>query len=642
MATGKSNLTINELDFDTIKSNLKNYLSGQTAYADFNFEGSSINILLDLLAYNTHYTAFYNNMIANEMFLDSAADRENVVSIAKHIGYTPTSRRSSTAEVNVTLGSTAGYSLGSFFPIGQVFTAVKDNKSYSFVNTQTAPVDVNATTNHISGLTIKEGKIKTQSYVYDSTDGVQKFTIPDENVDTTTLSVRVQNSVTDEVGYTDNWRLANRYSTVTSTTRAYFLQESTSGKYQIYFGDGSVGKALSDGNLVTISYLTTNGAIGNGIGFADSSTSRTFTYGSNNSVEVVSASQGGAEKESIDSIRNTAPLSYQAQNRAVTADDYKTLLLQDYPDVDSITIWGGEENDPPSFGTVFISFKPSVGTSISEVTKNTILDTLATSQSMVGVKAEIVDPDYLYIRIRSEINFRTDLASISASGIAQLVRNKIINYGQDNLDKFEKGLRYSKLVKEIDDADASILGNETTLEMEYRLLPEIDRLSSYRFSFDNSIFHPHAGHTPVLYSKEFQYTDSGGTTRDVFFEDDGQGQINIKYFNAGVKTTLVENIGQVDYQSGLVTINNINIKGITGSSYLSIIAPPAGRDVDSRKRLILLIDENDPESIRVTMTSENYTSSSYSSSTTSTSSASVSTTSTTTGSSTSSSSGSGY
>jgi len=610
MATTNSNLTINNLDFDAIKNNLKSYLSGQTAFTDYNFEGAGINILLDLLAYNTHYEAFYNNMIANEMFLDSAIDRSNIVSIAKHLGYVPNSVRGSQATVNVVLGSTVGINAGDYLSIGSVFSTTKDGTNYTFVNTSTSTIDPDASNGyHINNLVITEGKYESHSWIKDDKQSDQKFIIPSANVDTTSLIVRVQNSTTDDSGYSDGWNLSTDYNEVTSTSRAYFLQEVEGGKFEIYFGDGVVGKKPDDGNLIIAKYLTSNGSVTNNIGVNDASGSRSFSYGSGNAVSVVSPSAGGSERESIDSVRFYAPLSYQTQGRAVTVDDYKSILVSDYPDIDSISIWGGEENDPPEYGRVIIAFKPSSGTVISQTTKDSIIDTLVSSKNIVGLQAKIIDPNYIYIRVNTEINYNPDYLSISADSLKTLVNNAIINFGDTNLDKFEKGLRYSKLIKEIDDVDTTaILSNETSYNMEYRLYPVEDPVNaSYVVDFLNPIYHPHSAHSSVVSSTPFSYTDTADNIqRTAYIDDDGDGLLRTWYYLGGLKTVINSNIGTIDYASGVININNITINSVVSDAFIKIIAQPANKDIDSRRDTILLIDNDDPTAITITTTPSTY------------------------------------
>lgn len=601
MATNRTNLTINDLDFDSIKDNLKSYLQGQTSFADYNFEGSGINILLDILAYNTHYEAFYNNMIANEMFLDSAQDRSNVVSIAKHLGYTPTSRRAAEATVNITLGSTAGLADSYYLPKGEIFSASKDGTNYSFVVKDPVLIDLTAATGyHFNNVVLQQGKARSVSFVYDSRDPDKKFIIPDENVDTSTLVVRVQSTPTDTTGYTDSWSLGSNFNDLTSTSKAYFIQEVEDSKYEVYFGDDVIGAALEDNNLVILSYVVTDGVDANNIGFYDTADSRAFGFGSGNTTVVVEPASGGAERETIGSIRFRAPIGYQAQNRAVTVRDYQSILVSDYPDIESVSVWGGEENDPPEFGTVFIAFKPESGLIIPESRKNSIANSLLESKNIVGIRAKVVDPDYVYLRIASDVTYNKDLASISQSAMANLVSNTITSWISTNLEKFEKGLRYSKFVKAIDDANSSILGNETDVVLEKRYSPDNNTNQSFKMEFNNPIEHPHEGHkSGIVSSTKFEISTTGGVLKTVYLEDDGSGNVKLMDFNDGNPSVLDGSIGSVDYDGGVVAVSGLNIQRGIDFTEVRVRVVPRNLDIDSVRKTILVIDTNDSGAVLV-------------------------------------------
>ena len=603
MANSKTNLTINELDFDNIKNNLKTYLQGQTYFVDYNFEGAGMNILLDVLAYNTHYEAFYNNMIANEMFLDSAVDRDNLVSIAKHLGYTPTSTRGAEASVSITLGSTAGYDGSYYLPRGDVITALKDGDTYLFVVKNPVPIDLTAADGyHFSNVTLQQGRIRSASFLYDSRDLAKKMIIPDRGVDTTTIRVRVQANASDDFGYSDSWDLAPNFNNITSTTKAYFLQESKEEKYEIYFGDGVIGKSLADGNLVVVSYLITDGEDANGIGSRDNSTVRSFSYGSGNTVIVIDESSGGSNRESAASIRFRAPLGYQAQNRAVTTRDYQSILVADYPDIESVAIWGGEDSDPPDFGSVVISFKPQSGLIITKSRKEGITKSLLESKNIVGIRAKIVDPDYTYVRVLSNISYNSDTVSLSDGALKNMVKNSIISWADENLEKFVKGLRYSKFVKMIDNSNPSILGNETYITMEKRYSPNNNINQGFKMNFFNEINHPHQGHVAgEVRSTKFEISTLG-KTKIAFVEDDGSGAMRLMEFINGDSVLIDSNIGTVDYIKGTVDVSGLNIKRGTDYEEIRVRANPKYRDIDSSRNSILVIDPNDSSAI--TLTSE--------------------------------------
>ena len=602
-----TNLTINNLDFDTIKSSLKGYLQGQTAFADYNFEGSGINILLDVLAYNTHYEAFYNNMIANEMFLDSAVDRSNVVSIAKTLGYTPLSYRAASATVDLSLGSTVGYSAGDYLPRGEVFSTTKDGVSYSFVTTSATLINLAPDDGyHFKDIPLKEGKVSSFSFVYDSRQPDKKIIIPEPTIDTSTLTVRVQNSVTDSTGYSDSWSLATDFNDLDSDTKAYFLQEVEEGRFEIYFGDGVLGKSLEEGNLVILNYIVTSGDSANGIGNLDSSTSRTFTYGSGNTVVVTSPSSGGSNREDIESIRFKAPLSYQSQNRAVTIRDYRSIIQREYPDIESVSIWGGEDNDPPEFGSVIIAFKPSSGLIITDSRKRAIRDSLIQEKNIIGVNLSIVDPDYTFLRITSEVNYDPDTSSLSAQSLKTAVTDRIVAYIDENLDKFDKGLRFSKLLKEIDGVDDSILSNETEIVLEKRYTPTSESNQSFLMDFGNPLFHPHSGHASVITSTRFRFTNAAGVSKEGFVEDDGNGRIRLVSVVGGDRIIEKTSSGTVDYESGIVNVSGITITESLDFPEVRLRAEPGTQDISSNKRIILTLDNEDSSSLSVTAVSQGY------------------------------------
>lgn len=595
-----SNLSVNNLDFETIKANLKTYLQGQDKFSDYNFDGAGLSIMLDILAYNSHYQGFYNNMIVNEMFIDSAVKRDSVVSIAKHLGYTPTSETAPSATIDITYGSTAGMTVGDIVPIGSSFIGTKDGKQYTFTNLTVGIIDPTLTPS-VSGLTIKEGRLSTTTFVYSENDTDQQFIIPDEKIDTSTISLRIQSSASNNTGYTDNWELATDINDVTATSKVYFLQEIEGGKFEIYFGDGVIGKKLADGNLIIVQYLNTKGIGANGIGNIDASGNRAFSYGSGNDVSVVSPASGGASRESVASIRNYAPRSYQAQDRAVTAEDYKSILVRDYPDVESVNVWGGEQNDPPEFGRVFISFKPKSGTILTEETKNSIADSLMSKKNVVAIDAKIVDPDYTYLNINTTINYDFRSSSVTEEALKVLVNSRIANFADVNLEKFDKGLKYSKFIKDIDDTDSSITSNETSIIMEHRLLAKINKISSYEIKFGNAIYHPYDGYVSALTTTNFKYTDANNKEQTAYLKDDGNGKINIYYLVGDTETILKENTGVVDYTTGVININNIKINSIIDEAFLRIKLEPRDKDIDSINNKILIVDSNDSSAIKITM-----------------------------------------
>jgi len=437
------------LDFDGIKQSLKDYLRATNTFTDYDFEGAALSNLLDVLAYNTHYQAFYANMVANEMFLDTAVTRPSVVSRAKHLGYTPTSWRASKAILEISYPTEQ---VNAVVPARSVFTARgTDGTSFTFTNSSAVT---------ISGFTaenveVYEGSYKNYTYVVDKSDISQRFLIPSKIVDTRLLNIRIQNSVTDTTGYLNEWSHADNILDITDTTYAYWLQEVESGYYEIYFGDGIVGQKVSDGNLVMIEYFETNGSVANNTGSNDSETSRAFTMSGSGGATVIvkQKSVGGSERENVESIRFYAPKSYQSQNRSVTVDDYTTNIKKDYSNVESIYVWGGEDHDPPTYGKVFIAIKPETGTSISDSEKTSIINTYIKNKTLVSIIPEIVDPSYIYLLIDSEVYYDPAKTKLSSAEIEALTKLQILSYGDNDLEKFNINFLYSVFTTKLNRTD---------------------------------------------------------------------------------------------------------------------------------------------------------------------------------------------
>ena len=365
----KGKLEITDLDFDTVKSNFKTFLSQQSTFSDYNFEGSGMSVLMDLLAYNTHYQAFHANMLANEMFIDTSVTRASAVSHAKSLGYTPTSMKSSYAKLTITVSDVPLSQTSLTMPAGTAFNTVVDDASYQFVTISDVTVTSDSGIFSFPDVGVYEGTRVQYQYTVNSNNLEQQFVIPSPSVDTSTLVVRVQNSSSDTT--TTTYSLNTDYSTLLSTSTKYFLQEIENGQYEVYFGDGVVGKKPIDGNIIILNYVVTNGELADG---ASAFTSASTIGGySNISVTTVSNASGGGESESVDSIKFNAPLKYAAQGRAVTPDDYKSILPSVYPNIRSVQVWGGEDNDPAIYGRVYISIKPNSGNTLTTTTKNNIM-----------------------------------------------------------------------------------------------------------------------------------------------------------------------------------------------------------------------------------------------------------------------------
>jgi len=577
MPNNKSSLRVTELDFDTIKNNLKNYLSSQDVFSDYDFEGSALNLLLDILAYNTHYNAFYANMNANESFIDTAVVRNAVVSLAKALGYTPRSTRSATATVDVSGLDSAVTTLVKT----TTFTGTKDGVTYSFV----PKVDYAVTANSVDSVILKEGKWVNTTFIYDSQNSNQRFVVPNETIDTSTLIVTVQDNVSSSTRVT--YTLADDINVLTSDDEVYFLQEVESGKYEIYFGDGVLGKQLTDGNVIKLQYIVCNGSDANKIS--------TFTGPSGSTVTTLTAAGGGDEAEDIESIKRTAPKNYQAQGRAVTARDYETVITNNFGNVSSVNIYGGDEISPPEYGKVFISLNPKENYVISQTEKQEILDTVLNSRNVVTVIPEFIDPEFIFLRITSAVRFDKNKTTQSATALANSVKTSILAFASSNLNKFNQEFRYSGLVKKIDNTSTAITGNLTDVLMEKSFNTTPGVVNSYSVNFNNPIFNPHVGHVGSLSSEPFKYEDTNGAIISVYVDDDGDeesivgnkiGNVRIYKIVNGERKYINRQAGSVEYETGKVTLN---IKVPSQTTSITLLAKPEKYDIVPKANTIINI-----------------------------------------------------
>ena len=589
---GKMNIT--ELDFDGIKSNLKTYLKGQTEFTDYDFEGSGMSVLLDTLAYNTHYNAFMANMAANEMFLDTAVKRNSVTSHAKSLGYTPTSTKAPVAYVDVTIqdANTAAVTM----PAGYAFNTTIASVNYQFVNTTARTLQPTSGVYTYSNIPIYEGTWVTTTYTVDVSDADQRFILDNDNVDVSTLAVSVQTSAEDTTLTT--FTKANSLVEVKSTTNAYFIQETLEGEWQVYFGDGVVGSALIDGNIVNLSYVVTNGTAANG---AKSFTAAGSISGFGNiTVATQTAAADGADPEGIDTIKYNAPFSYAAQNRTVTAADYKAIVPQLYSNVKAIAVWGGEYNSPAVYGKVFISILPNTGTVLTTSTKASIVNLLQ-DYNVVSITPEVIDLETT--KVVPTINFKYDANATTktASALAALITTAVTNYSSTTLEKFETVFRYSKFTTLIDEVDPAILNNITNIKISKTFKPTLSSALKYTIDFSNALYNPHSGHMGstegvtaggILSSTGFSLNAS---TETWYLEDDGAGIVKTYYISGTSKVYQAAAVGTIDYTTGEVVLTKINITAVSDvngatSTSVRITVQPASNDVVPVRNQILQID----------------------------------------------------
>lgn len=625
MADPTYKIAVDGLEFYEIKSRLKQFLSSQDRFKDYNFEGSGLSILLDLLAYNTHYINYYSNMVANEMFLDTATVRDSVVSHAKLLGYTPTSNRGARAIVSLTVPANANGSIeDEFLPKYSVFSAnagTGTGAAFNFLTLESHKLepkeyDENGIiqTYWIPELQIVEGKATVSTFVVDRTNKpAQRFVIPQENVDVSTLRVRVQASTTDISGYDEYWTRVTDPLQLNAESKIYFLQETENRKFEVYFGDDIVGKGLKNGNVVILEYLVTTSdpTIANEIGANETENVRAFVLeGSSFPVMteavVVTPAAGGSARESIESIKYYAPRGFQAQDRAVTVEDYAFTLSKEYPFAESIYVWGGEDNTPPVYGRVFVSIKPVRGTTLTNQEKEAIKSGILKKFNVVGVIPEIIDPDYTFLRFQTTVKMNTAKTAKSQNEIKQLVKNTVLSYVNDNLGKFGGNLLTSRLTSTVDAADTSIEGNGILVTLEKQVTPTYGVESNYTVNFSNPI------ESGTLTSNAFLHFDSSKVDFTSpysvsYLVDDGAGAINVVTYESlptNNTTTskqqkarvLKRNAGKVNYSSGQIDLPNFNISGLSGVNPLfKIFGQPSNyAEIVAEKNQLFVIDEEDP------------------------------------------------
>ena len=583
MASNK--LSVSELDFDNVKANLKSYLRQQTEFQDYDFEGSGFSVLLDTLAYNTHYLGFNANMLTNEMYLDSADIRKNIVSLAKMLGYTPSSPKAPMASVDITLNDGSGSSVQ--MDKGTVFTTAIENVTYQFITNEDITMTPVDGVYKFSNVPIYEGTLVSFRYTVDSNDVDQKFTIPSINADTTSLKVTVQTSASDTT--IETYTLASGLKGLNSTSKAYFLKETDTGKFEVYFGDGILGNKLADGNIVILEYIITNKEEANGASvFKVGSSVGGFT---DISIVTKSNAEGGAEGESKESIRFNAPLQYTSQDRAVTTTDYETLVKSIYPNAQSISAWGGEDDETPIYGVVKISIKAPSGSTLTDTTKLDIVNKLK-PYNVASVRPEIVDPITTSIMLVVNAKYDKKGTAKTADTLKAEITSAIEDYNENTLTAFDGVFRYSKLTGLIDDVDSSILSNITTVKMRKSFTPTLNSSTKYDVYFRNAVYNPHSGHEPILSSTGFKIS---GNANEMFLDDDGIGNVRLYYLVSGIKTVENATQGTIDYATGQVTLNSIAIAEISNirggiSKVVEITVTPSSNDIVPVRDQILEID----------------------------------------------------
>ena len=481
MAGANSNFNITELDFNGIKASLKNYMKDNGVLQDYNYEGSAISTLLDVLAYNTQYNAYYLNMVANEMFLDTALQRNSVVSQAKLLNYIPKSAIAPTASINLQISNVTDATL-TLPKYTNFLSEAIDGINYNFVNTDNMTVDVVANVANFENVTLKQGNAVNYSFLVDvGANPKLNFKLPELNIDTTTLLVAVQESWANNSITT--FTPASDYLTLDNNSNVYFLQEGMNGYYEVYFGNNVLGKKLNNGNIVRVSYVTTKGTEAAGANnFLIMSAVGGF--GSTIVTPVTSATQGSV-KESLDSIRFQAPKSYSAQGRAVTKDDYITAVQQNNLgySFDAVNVWGGQENDPPVYGQVFICMKPTGAYKMTENQKLKLVKDVLRPISIMTVEPTIIDPDYTYIQVTANVLYDPKKTTSTSSQIKSAVKTAINNYAKTTLNTFNSTFKSSDFNNVINSIDSSIITNELSIQLQKKFYPNITTPTTYKLYY---------------------------------------------------------------------------------------------------------------------------------------------------------------
>jgi len=590
MATDKR-IDVTPLDFDDIKDNLKTFLKQQDQFTDYDFEGSGMSTLLDVLAYNTHYNAVYANVLANEMFLDSADIRNSIVSHAKHVGYTPRSATSPIAKLNVVVSDLSGST--AVAARGTTFTTTVDGVSYNYVvkdDTTISPVDGVYT---FSELPVYEGTLVNNKFTVDTTNADQRFLIENPLADTTTLQVTVQNSSTDSTTttYTKSTDLAD----VTSTSTVYYLEGVEDEKYEVIFGDGVLGKAVSTGNIVTLSYIVTNGADSNGA--SSFSLSGTIAGSSTATITTASNSSGGADPETPDSIRFNAPRQYASQNRAVTTKDYESRVKTIYPNANSVQVWGGEDNSTPVYGRVYISIKPKTGNVVTQSDKTDIINKLK-DFNVASITPVIEDTETTFLQLNVTVKFDQKKTTKTSDSIKSLVQSAITTFNDNNLQQFDQMFRHSKFIETVNKVDTAILSNITTVKLHKSFTATTTASTTYTINFSNALYNPHSGHNAsgggILSTSGFKI--NGDTTNEYFLDEDGEGNIRLYYLVAGVRTYTNNTQGTIDYANGTIVLNSLfvtEVSNVDGASSTAIrlTVTPNSVDIKPVRNQVIEIDE---------------------------------------------------
>ena len=580
-------LPVNQLDFSSLRENLKTYLQGQSRFADYDFEGSNISVLLDILAYNTYQNAFYLNMIGSEMFLDTATLRDSIISHAKELNYLPRSYTSAAASVRVNINVTNSSIYSISVPQYYKFTATTSNGTYTFSTAEPYTVSRNANNQFIRDIDIYEGVLLTEKFVVNTSIENQRFVLSNPGVDTDSIEVFVHpsslSSTNTEYTFTTSIFGLNANSTV------FYIQPAESGKYEIQFGDNVVSKKPEHGNMIAVKYRVSSGNTVNGI---NSFNPQSSIDGFSVTATTLTPAAGGAESESLSSIKSNATRFFQTQDRVVTTEDYKALIIANFPEIKSISVYGGEEIPvTPQYGRVVISPVTLSGNPVTQTTSDRILEFVRT-RSPLSINPMIENPEFLDLKISTTVKYNINQTILTNSQIEALVRGAIVDFNNLYLIDFNKTFRYSKFVAAINDAHVSIVGNQTKTLMIKSIIPLLNSNYSATINFGNKIQRDDYNVSRPLdneltvYSSQITYN-----SRTAYFGEDGAGNLFLYELTGSGRNILKSNAGSVDYENGTVNISNISINDYEGEG-IKFYAMPANQDIAALRNTVIRIDNN--------------------------------------------------
>ncbi len=587
MTSANNFLNVNSLNFSEIKNNFKTYLKNQGEFSDYDFDSSALSILLDVLAYNTYYQNMYLNMNVNETFLKTALLRENVVARAQEINYVPRSSRSSHAQINVKIVPNDNPQ-EIIIPAYTKFVTELDNIRYTFSTEEDYTVTKDKNGNYLKTIDIFEGTVLVYRFIVN--DVIKKYTLNNINLDTESLVVNVYptSSSTDKTNYV-HYKNINELS---ETSKVYFLEENLDETYDVFFGDGVLGFDPPVGSLVEITARFCHGSKTNGLRsfipltYVGYNRNIPTTLYEASSVTLITSAFNGMERENLESVQYLAPKFFQAQDRLVTKTDYRSFILSKYGDLQSVSVWGGEENNPPYFGKTLISVKPKNGFTIPVAKKEQIVKDI-TEKSIMAIDPLVVDPVFTFVNLNMKINYDSTLTSLTFYDLYNKISDATKKYEKDNLGVFDNGFYLSKFAASIDEVDNSIQNTEVNVYLEKRLLPVLNDSITYEISWNTPVYHPYNGYLGGLTSTAF--TMSGGTNSPCYFDDDGYGNLRIYQLSGTNKIYLNKKAGTINYSEGKIKIDSIIFLSVyDGSSEIRILINPDQKLYKPVKNEILL------------------------------------------------------